>query len=214
MKTPYLIAAALCIVVASSAQPLKDPARQLRAAEAAKARLAFAASAGYDPYNTDLSDVRKTCFDLLDHSKFKETIAKADAALKQQPFDIDILIAKAAALRGLGETAKADRAREDWVAVVDAILESGDGRGFTTAYRVISVDEEYAILNILHYVVKGQRLVSHDGSAYDVMSVQSKRTNATADYYFNVDLPMRWLNREFSTTRTPAPPSRPAANAK
>ena len=130
--------------------------------------------------------------------KFPEAIAEAKKGLAVAPYDIDLLIALASAYRDAGDIANADKTRQQWMALVDSILRSGDGRDFATAFRVITVAEEYAVLRVLGLKTTSQSLVEHAGSEYDVMTVKNPKTDAELVFHFNVDLPKKWLARQFS----------------
>lgn len=53
-----------------------------------------------------------------------------------------------------------------------SILQSGDGRSFETAYQVISIAEEYAILETLNLRPGAQTLCSHGEQHFDVFQCQ------------------------------------------
>ena len=84
------------------------------------------------------------------------------------------------------------------MSLVDSILDSGDGRDFASAFKVITVEEEYAVLRVLGLRVMGQALVTHDGSQFDQMQVKEPKSGKELVLYFNIDLPLNWLNRQFS----------------
>lgn len=172
--------------------------RKQRADEITKARLEFAASAAYNPYDSDVPDIKKHCWELVEHSVPKDALTEIDRGLKKDPFNIEMLMARAAAWRELGDTAKADAARAAWMAVADSVLLSGDGKDFASAFRVITVDEEYAALHLLKFETIKQSLVSHGKSQFDVFVVKNPRTGEQSEVYFNIDLPKGWLDHHFA----------------
>jgi tetratricopeptide (TPR) repeat protein len=181
------------------AQPASWPAeREERAKKATEQRLAYAASADYHPYDSKNRDFQKSVNDLLDQGKFPEAIAEAQKGLAVARHDIDLLVLLAAAYRESGDIANADKTREQWMALVDSILRSGTGRDFATAFQVISVAEEYAVMRVLGLQPGDQSLVAHEGSEFDVVTAKNRRTGAELVLYFNVDLPKKWLNKQFS----------------
>lgn len=209
-KLLVLVAGTIAITVSAIGQtPRFGGDRTQRAEEALQARLKYAASAKYNPYDSDIHDAKEKCWQLVDKSEFKSALAEAETALKKDPYNIDIIIAQAAALRALGETAAADQVRSDWTALVDSIVSHGDGKSYSTAYRVISVDEEYTVMHVLHLDVKQQRLVTHEHSQYDVFAVHDPRAGKDFDLYFNIDLPKGWLDQTFSKRRNATQPAKP-----
>lgn len=180
---------------AAESPPAMD--RDARARQAMAERLAHAASPAYNPYETETVDRRDAALKLIDQKKYAEAIAALQQGLKQSPFNIDLLILLAAAYRDIGELGKADETRTRWIALVDSILTEGNGRTFDSAFRVIDVHEEYAVIQILRLNVVGQRLQRRGDSEFDVMTVQGRDPGAQSfELYFNVDLPKRWLARQ------------------
>ena len=172
--------------------------RDARAKLATEQRLAYAASAEYNPYNSKISDIRKAAFDFLGKDKFPEAIAEAQKGLALSKYNIDLLMLLATAYRVSGDSANAAKIREQYVSLIDSILRSGTGRDYATAFQVISVDEEYTVLRILRLESTNQSLVEHDGSEFDVMKVKDTESGREGVLYFNVDLPKKWLNKQFA----------------
>lgn len=184
------------------AQPAPWPAeREERARKATEQRLAYAVSPEYNPYDSKNRDFQKSASELLDRGKFPEAIAAARKGLEVARYDIDLLVLLAAAYRESGDIANANQTRERWMALVDSILRSGSGRDFATAFQVISVDEEYAVMRILGLQSEHQSLVANGGSEFDVITAKNPRTGAVVELHFNVDLPKKWLKRQFSAPK-------------
>ncbi len=175
------------------------PAPEERAARAEahrKLRLEYAASPAYNPYASETGESRKRASELLEEKKdFAGAIAEAAKGLEHDRFNIQLLMTKAAAHRAAGDIAQADETRQRWMALMDSILESGDGRSFETAFQVISVDEEYAVLGIFRLEMENQRLIEHEGHQYDVLEARSPKSGNTLTIYFNIDLPKQWLDK-------------------
>jgi hypothetical protein len=90
---------------------------------------------------------------------------------------------------------KADEIRRTWISLVDSIVRQGDGKSFETAFQVISVDEEYAVLAVFGLVRVEQSLVEHGGSEFDVLTVRSRKSGNEFQLFFNIDIPKKWLNQ-------------------
>ena len=213
------ITLAFGVALLASTAALRGQAINLSAEQAARAkaatelRLGYAASKDYDPYNPAVADAEKTCSDLMKRKSFAAAVEEAERGLRGDKYNIDLLIAKAAALRALDKTAQADEVRQQWTALMDSILLSGDGKDFATAFRVISVDEEYSVLRVMQIERVNQALVEHDGSQFDVLSAKDPKTGKDFQLYFNIDLPMQWLNAKFAKIGGPKPGPEPAGTA-
>ncbi|HUL54155.1 MAG TPA: DUF4919 domain-containing protein [Opitutaceae bacterium] len=201
-----------------------SPEHAERAKAAADLRFSYAASKDYDPYNPAVADAEKKCSDLMKRKAFAAAIEEAERGLRGDRYNIDLLIVKAAALRELGKAdpskaRQAEEVRQQWMALMDSILVSGDGKDFATAYRVISVDEEYSVLRILQIDRVTQSLVEHDGSQFDILSAQDTKSGGEVQIYFNIDVPTKWLKAKFAKVGGSPPPNaspepRPAPPAK
>jgi hypothetical protein len=183
-----------------------SPEQAQRAKAATELRLSYAASKDYDPYNPAVAEAKKKCSELMKQKAFAAAIEEANRGLLGDKYNIDLLIAKAAAYRALGNAEKAGEVRQQWMALMDSILSSGDGKDFATAFRVISVDEEYSVLRIMQIERVTQSLVEHDGSQFDILSVKDPDAGREFQLYFNIDLPMQWLNAKFAKIGQPKPP--------
>ena len=172
--------------------------RRERAKQALAERLSYAASADYHPYDTETKGIKDAVAELIEKKDYAKAIAEAAKGLAKNKYDIDLLVYQAVAYREAGDTAKADKVRQRWISLVDSIMLSGDGRSFGTAFQVISVDEEYSMLRVLGLHPANQSLVHHDGSDFDVFEIRDANADEPHTVYFNVDLPLKWLNRQFS----------------
>ena len=75
--------------------------------------------------------------------------------------------------------------------LIRTILATGDGKTPETAFAVIAVAEEYAIIGALGLKRGQQALINKDGHSYDLMRVTTK-DGAMERLYFNIDRVMRW----------------------
>jgi Domain of unknown function (DUF4919) len=191
----------LVVIVSTAALSIAQdtaPNRDRLAKEMYAARMEYAKTKEYSPYDTRSRDAVKKVNDLYAKHDFKAVLKEADAGLQYDRFNIDLLMAKAAAYRELKDVKSADDARGTWMAVVDSILNNGDGRSFKTAWTVINVSEEYAVLSLLECEVQQQSLQGDGNSRYDVLNVSHGKTGRSLTFYFNVDAPMKHLHEVFS----------------
>lgn len=173
-------------------------ARAQRAEHMARERQAYAASADYNPYDTESRELLASARQHLAKKKYAKAIAEATKGLKKAPYNVDLLIVLEVAWRDSGDTPKADEASERWKSIVDSILETGDGKSFDTAFHVIDIQDEYAVIRIMQLTPAGQSLRSNGKAMFDVMQVKSPQTGDTFDLYFNISLPMKWMNSQFT----------------
>lgn len=80
--------------------------------------------------------------------------------------------------------------------LLESILSTGDGKSEKTAYRVITVNEEYALAAHLGFKVEGQRLSHSDISTFDVLNVTNEETGESTSIYFNIDRISHWLKMQ------------------
>jgi len=174
-----------------AAEQIKQDKSQV--AEYLKLRLDYSKTPEYNPYNPEVNEIRKECDTLMDEHKYKEAIAKAESGLKKDKYNIFLMIALAAACRKTQDIENADKYRKLWIGLVSSILASGDGKSAGTAFKVISVDEEYAVLAVSGLVRTHQKLVNIENSNFDILHIKDEQTGKEFDLYFNVDIPFGWL---------------------
>jgi hypothetical protein len=78
--------------------------------------------------------------------------------------------------------------------LLDSIVRSGDGTSFEAAFVVISAQEEYAVLRVLSLEPIMQSFRESEGSKYDVFECPHPKTGKIIEVYFNIDVPMDWLD--------------------
>ncbi len=183
--------------------------RENRAYAHLEMRLEYSESDKYHPYFSELSDIQSNAEQFLEEGKFDKALEKVDKGLAIDELNIRLLVVQAAAFREIGEIDKADQARAKWMALIDSILTTGNGISFDSAFKVISVDEEYAVFRILDIRPVKQELVKHNGEMYDLIYVKNKDGEGETTIYFNVDIPQKGLyaNRTGSTVKTELYPS-------
>lgn len=155
-------------------------------------RLSYTETSGYDPYS-DNTEARKAMFDALDSKQYEKAIKHAQSILEGNYVDIEAHIVSSISYRGIRDSGKSDF--HDFIVkgLVGSILGSGDGKGTESAYQVISIKEEYVILDVLGLEMKIQSLIVSNGHSYDRLETITPETGKTEVLYFNVDIPLAWL---------------------
>jgi len=162
-------------------------------AEYLNLRLNYSKSPEYNPYDSELYEIIKECDKLIDAGKFNEAIEKAKIGLKKDKYNIQLLVCMASVYRAIGDVENADRYRRLWSGLGSSILAGGDGKSAKSAFTVISVDEEYAVLQALKLRPVGQKHIIIDGVNFDVHKVKKEGADTEFDLYFNIDVPFKWL---------------------
>jgi hypothetical protein len=131
--------------------------------------------------------LRKKMFDALHNDQWAAVIETGNQVLAQNFLDIDAHMFVAQAYEKSGEPEKAKLHRTMGNGLIKSILASGNGRSLETAFVVISVDEEYAVLK--HYRLRSEKqaLVHAGEHSYDVLTAQTGDTHQEATVYFNID---------------------------
>lgn len=159
-------------------------------------RLAYAGMPEYSPYSGD-GETREAMFTALRDSKFDEALGAAQKILDNNYVDIDAHTVCKIAYRQLGDEEKAGYHAFVAGGLIDSILSSGKVVARETAPVVISVNEEYVLLRALGLRPGKQQQIKEAGHSYDKLEVVDPGTGETLVLYFNVDLPLGWLDRQF-----------------
>jgi hypothetical protein len=107
------------------------------------------------------------------------------------PVDIHARLVAAVALSKMGRGSESEEHRFWYWGLVGSVLASGDGRTAETAFVVISVPEEYAILSALG--LRGTRQTLREGGIDEIV-VEGRR--GAASVFFNPAAHWRRLHRE------------------
>jgi hypothetical protein len=132
-------------------------------------------------------------FELADEGNWERVLAVSLPWLDHCRVDIDAHFISAVALSELKRDIESRQHIYWFRGLVNSVLESGDGRTSETAYVVISVPEEYAVLRTLRIQPTGQQMLL--GGGIDAISVEDEGGRSTV--YFNPSAHFRRLAREF-----------------
>ena len=146
-------------------------------------RYAYAATPSASLLN---DDTRRAMFTAANSGDWAGALTFANKVIENNYTDGTAHLVAAIAYKKAGK--EEDAKREATIA--DGLFKSiqtGDGLTPETAFTVISVSEEYALLNYMGMDVQSQAL-SHIGEhSYDVMTVTDE-SGKTFVYYFNIDI--------------------------
>ncbi len=141
----------------------------------------------------DTSESEKAMTEELNKKDFPAALKDAEAVLKSDYVNIDAHFVAFVANREMGATDKAEFHRTVFRGLIDSIMNSGDGKSPEKAWVVITVHEEYVILNVLGFMrfPMNQSLMHKDGHSYDVMTAKKADDGTEQTFYFNVDIPFK-----------------------
>jgi hypothetical protein len=128
----------------------------------------------------------------LDAKDYSKAVALAEKVLKKNFVDIK---AHWVAHQAHSRLKKADQSkfhRYVYDGLIQSIVKSGDGKTTATAYVVISVDEEYAVLNFLGIEMAQQGLLRHEDQHFDRIAGVDNKHQKSSTVYFNVTKPLSW----------------------
>jgi hypothetical protein len=155
----------------------------------------------YNPYASDLHEIINECDKLIDAGKFNEAVEKAKIGLKKDKYNIQLLVRLADVYGKVGDVESADKYRKLWSGLVSSILAAGDGKSAGSAFTVISIGEEYAVLQVLKLKPAGQKHAVIDDVNFDVFKVKKEGSGTEFNLYFNTDIPFKWLERSLKRNK-------------
>ena len=172
---------------------LQDPA----SADFQALRAAYAQSEEYAPYVHDTEHL-EALRGALHADDLPAALAAIEGLLDHNYLDVEAHMAADYIYTRLEDADRSAYHRAFAKGLIDAILDSGSGRDFATAFAVLNVTEEYTVLRVLGFRPGEQRLTEHEGHWFDILSVQHPSRDGTFEVYFNVDLPRHWLQDQMA----------------
>ena len=177
---------------ASGAEPKPAAIPQLPSGdEFTKLRTAFAASDGFHPM-WGVDDGRDAIMEAVKAKDDAKIVELSKPWLEKVPVDADVHYARAQALKRLGDWAGASYHWHCFYGLIHSIASSGDGKTPKTAFKVISVAEEYYLLDEIRAEIIEQTLVD----SCDKMRVKL-RDGTEVTMYFDVSIPSAFTARLF-----------------
>lgn len=161
-----------------------------------KLRFAFTETNNYSPYGNRSEDAGKMA-QLFRDKNYKEALKSAEKVLETSYVDLNAHFVAAISYNEIGNSEKAEFHGKVYRGLIDSILKGKDGKSAATAYEVIYVPEEYALLNYLGYRRGSQALVTENGSKFDVLTVTDPKNNETLKLYFNIDTVWKGYEKVF-----------------
>lgn len=156
-----------------------------------KARMDYAKLPDFNPM-WKMNPLREEVIEAYKKEDFAKVFELSGAWLKQCPVDADIHFIRASAASRLGDIAATTRHMNFAYGLLASIVSSGDGKTAKTAFRVISIAEEYSLLNDFGAKLIKQSLVEGPCDAMECELPDGSKVT----YYFNVSISMDAMARE------------------
>ncbi len=154
-------------------------------------RIAYTRTPDYRPYGS--AGPKDAAFEALSKKDFAGALKSAQAVLDTNYVDLDIHLLCRIAYRETGNAEKEAFHTSVLKGLVNSIYNSGDGSSPEKAMVVISVPEEYFLMNANGLHLLKQKSLTVNGHDYDAMDVENKKTREKKTLYFNIDIPRQWL---------------------
>ena len=143
----------------------------------------------YDPYKMAKIDALREAFEKDTPSKedWEKAANEIDKELETDPTNIRFHLYKHIIYSNLygQDSEKAVDAHNQVVMLLSAVTSTGDGSSKETAFHVISVADEYGIMDIFGLSPTMQSLVEDKGQSYDVMELKENKYGLES-MYFNI----------------------------
>jgi hypothetical protein len=132
----------------------------------------------------------------LGAADFPAALKAVETVLESNFVEINAHMVASIAHQQLGNPARAAFHRAVADGLLRVIMAKGDGKTPETAWEVIDVSEEYAVMRALNVTLRSQSLqMNPTGPKVDVLSVTDNRTKEERTLHFNVDRSMAAITR-------------------
>jgi Domain of unknown function (DUF4919) len=180
------------VAATAKADPYDTLISKLRSGETAidyrELRHAYAARKDADGAGSDHL-VRRTMNVALAEKRYQDTIKIAEGILATVYISPDTHAALSRAYTELGDPKKAAVHKAIYLGLINSVLAEGNGETFATAYKVVTVEEPYAVMRALGFSVWGQVTGTKSGQWFEIISVTDPKTSTSFKVYFNIDIP-------------------------
>ncbi|MBN8422701.1 MAG: DUF4919 domain-containing protein [Verrucomicrobia bacterium] len=155
-------------------------------------RMAFAAQPGFNPF-WNMDTERSAIFTAIRSKDFPKAIALARPWLEKVPVDAEVHYLCGHFLKKTGDIPGSMQHFHCFYGLMRSITSTGDGKTAKTAWKVISVSEEYALLNEIDAELIDQSLIDN----CDKMHVKLPDGTET-DFYFDVSISLGATASQFA----------------
>ena len=154
----------------------------------------------YNPYRMTKYDALRAALekDTPEKEDWEKAAQEIDKELETDPTNIRFHLYKQIVYSNLygPESEKTIDAHNQVVMLLSAVTSTGDGSSKEKAFHVISVADEYGIMEIFGLSLAMQSLVEDKGQSYDVMELKENKYGLKS-MYFNITVSMEAMNKVF-----------------
>jgi hypothetical protein len=166
--------------------PTRSYVEKMNSANSSEVRDGYFSSPQFDVYGDKILADTKAMRDAVSAGDFQGALDKAGAILDQHYAEIEANQVCMIAYSQLGRPGLARRHGEIWIGLFRSIIDTNDGKSPERAFNVITIREEYSVLQTLGFRVRSQSLIPIAGHSYDVFE-GTDRNGAPQSIYFQVD---------------------------
>lgn len=155
-----------------------------------KLRAAYAKTRDYDPYSFKIRNLTIEMNKAAAAGDYQGALKQARRIIDIQFVSIDAHFAAAHCYEMLGKPEDARRERSIGQELIKSILKSGDGKSPETAFVVVTLREEYALIAAMKARLVRQALMQQGGNVYDRMEVTPIAANDSSEtrtLYFRIN---------------------------
>ena len=149
----------------------------------------------YAPYGADPEDHP---YEYLATGNAAAAQVMAENILAANELDLESNVTAGTIAEQRKDTATAAYHRYVVQGILDSVLRSGDGNSPETAYKVIAISEEYAVLSHLGLQPGMQALLDVKGKSYDLFKGLDAEGQFAREVYFDIDPIQKGLDKKFS----------------
>ncbi len=149
-------------------------------------RMKYAASKNYEPEAG--ADEINAMYQDLRAKNYKSALERANKVMKIQYVSLDAHMGASAAYKGLNSDQPAQLHHDIALGLLKSIIASGTGASTQSAYKVISVREEYAFMRAMGYFPGSQSYMHEGDKSFDKMEMTDTKNNSKVTVYFDVTL--------------------------
>ena len=132
-------------------------------------------------------DARKAMNQAFQEKRYSAALEQAAKALKSNYADAEAHMLSSQACAETDQPGRAEFHRKIAAGLIRSILSSGDGKAPGTAFKVISIREEYLVLGVNGLRIQSQGLFGAGGHNYDRLIGVKPGTDEKTTLYFNID---------------------------
>jgi hypothetical protein len=159
--------------------------------------LAYSETRHYKPYRHDLDSDRNEMYRYLQEARYQDAIQSAQKILDEQFIDIEAHVVCAFAYDSLRDSTHSIFHQRIVARLIASIEITGTGSTPDSAYLVILIPEEYAIVNSRELQVSTQSLEQVGERWLDVFTVSDSTTKSETTIYFDISIPFRKMKGSF-----------------